>query len=245
MSGPQREMGIWDHIGELRGRLLKIVVALALTTIASFMFAQRLIEILAVPINGLESLTAIEVTENVSVFMRVSLLSGFIFAFPFIFYQLLAFIMPGLYPNERRGVLLFIPFATLLFLGGVAFAYFAMMPTAIPFLTTFIGGVKTYPRISNYIDFVTNMMFWIGISFEVPLVVFILAKFNFVTSDMLIKNWRFAIVIIAVVAAVVTPTPDPVNMAILMTPLFGLYLLSILLAKIARPKEDLEETLQE
>lgn len=237
MTSKQREMGVWEHITELRGRLLKAVIALALTTIASFMIAQKLIEILAVPINGLGNLTAIEVTENVSVFMRVSLLSGFIFAFPIIFYQVMAFILPGLYPDERRVILLFIPFATLLFLGGVAFSYYVMMPSAIPFLVTFIGGIQTTPRISNYIDFVTNLMFWIGISFETPLIMFLLAKFKVVSAGMLIKQWRFAVVIIAVIAAVVTPTPDPVNMGFLMAPLFGLYLLSILLAKVARAKE--------
>jgi sec-independent protein translocase protein TatC len=238
MSGQQKEMGVWDHISELRGRMLKAVIALALTTIASFMIAQKLIEILAVPINGLQNLTAIEVTENVSVFMRVSLLSGFIFAFPIIFYQVMAYILPGLYPNERRVIILFIPFATLLFLGGVAFAYYVMMPNAIPFLVTFIGGVQTTPRITNYIDFVTNLMFWIGISFETPLIVFILAKFKVVSGEMLLIQWRYALVIIALIAALVTPTPDPVNMGFLMAPLFGLYLLSILLAKVARPKDE-------
>jgi sec-independent protein translocase protein TatC len=230
------EMSVWDHIFELRGRLLRAVIALALTTIASFLFAQRLIEFLAVPIQGLNNVIAIEVTESVSVFMRVSLLSGFIFAFPIIFYQIMAFVMPGLTREERRVLLLFIPFATILFVGGVAFAYYVMMPNAIPFLVTVIGGIETTPRISNYIDFVTNLMFWIGISFETPLVVFILAKFGIVTGKMLQSQWRFAIVIIALIAAVVTPTPDPVNMSLLMAPLFLLYLLSIVLAKIARPK---------
>jgi sec-independent protein translocase protein TatC len=230
----QKEMGVWDHINELRGRLFKAAIALAVTTIASFMFTQTLIEILARPIGGLQNLTAIEVTEQVSVFMRVSLLSGFIFAFPVVFYQILAFVLPGLYPNERRTLLMFIPFATLLFLGGVAFAYFVMLPSAIPFLTTFLLGVQTHPRIENYIDFVTNLIFWIGISFETPLVMFLLAKFKIVTAKMLARQWRFAIVIIAVIAAVVTPTPDPINMSLLMAPLLGLYVLSIFLASLAR-----------
>jgi sec-independent protein translocase protein TatC len=97
--------------------------------------------------------------------------------------------------------------------------------------------VKTTPRLSNYIDFVTNMMFWIGVSFELPLVVFILAKIKIVNAKMLAQQWRIAAVIIAVVAAVVTPTPDPVNMSLMMAPLLVLYVLSIFFAFIARRGE--------
>jgi sec-independent protein translocase protein TatC len=238
MTSNDKEMSVWGHIGELRGRLLKMVVALALTTIASFMFAQNLIDFLAVPNGGLVNLTSIEVTENVGVFMRVSMLSGFILAFPIIFYQFVAFIMPGLLPSERKVIYLFVPFATLLFLGGVAFSYYVMMPNAIKFLTQgIIPNLKTTPRIENYINFVTNLMFWTGISFETPLIMFLLAKFRVISSKLLITQWKFAVVIIALVAAVVTPTPDPINMGLLMAPLFGLYILSIALAKIARPKD--------
>lgn len=237
MSENAKEMSVWDHIFELRGRLLKAVIALAITTIASFMFAQQLIEILKKPVEGQINFIAIEVTEPVSVFMQVSLLSGVIFAFPIIFYQIMAFIMPGLTKEERRSLLFFIPFATFLFVGGVAFTYYIMLPNAIPFLSNVISNIQSTPRISNYIQFVTNLMFWIGVSFETPLVMFLLAKFRIVSAGMLLKQWRFAVVIIAVIAAVVTPTPDPVNMGLLMAPLFMLYLLSILLAKIARPKD--------
>ena len=108
-----------------------------------------------------------------------------------------------------------------------------MLPAAIPFLVSFLG-VKTTPRLSNYIGFVTNMMFWIGISFELPLLVFIMAKLNFVNAKMLAKQWRIAVVVIAVVAAVVTPTPDPVNMSLMMAPLMVLYVLSIFFAAVAR-----------
>ena len=229
----ENEMGVWDHIDELRGRLVKAVAALVIGMLISFMFTQSLIEILAQPLGGTSNLLAIEVTEQVSVFFRVSLLAGFIIAFPVIFYQVIAYILPGLYPNERRMLIMFIPFATLLFIGGVAFAYFVMMPNALPFLTTFLG-FQTKPRISDYIDFVTNLIFWIGVAFETPLVIFVLAKFKIVTAKMLLTQWRYAIVIIALVAAVVTPTPDPINMGLLMIPLIGLYLLSVLMATFAK-----------
>lgn len=235
-----KEMGVWEHITELRGKLFWALISLVVTTLISFMFAQYAIQVLAVPIGGIQNVVSIEVTENVGVFFRVSLLSGFILALPFILFQIISFISPGLYPQEKRMLLLFIPIATLLFISGVAFSYFVMLPTAIPFLVSVLG-VQTLPRLSNYIDFVTNLMFWIGVSFETPLIVFVLAKFHIVTSAALLKQWRFAVVIIAVIAAVVTPTPDPVNMSILMVPLFLLYLLSVLFAYIANPERQTRE----
>jgi len=230
------ELSIWDHVAELRVRLLRSLIMLVLTTLISFAFAEKLIRFLAASIGGLENLLALEVTENISVFMRVSLLSGFIAALPFILYQLLAFIVPGLKKSERKWIYYAIPVATVLFLIGVAFAQFVMLPTAIPFLVGFLG-TPTTPRLSSYVSFVTNLLFWIGISFEAPLVVFILAKLNIVSAKGLAKQWRIAIVVIAIMAAFISPTVDPVNMGLLMLPLFGLYLLSILFAVIAQRQD--------
>ena len=206
--------------------------------IASVVFlADYFLRLLAVPVGGLDKLVQIEVTESVGVYMRVSLLSGFIIALPIIVYEILAFVIPGLYDNEKRWVFSAIPIATALFLLGVAFSYFVMLPAALPFLLGFLNqngqGVKAFPRISTYIDFVTNLMFWIGVSFETPLIVFMLAKFHIVTPAFLAKQWRYAVVVIAIIAAVITPTVDPVNMGLLMAPLFAVYLLSILFAAIA------------
>jgi sec-independent protein translocase protein TatC len=176
--------------------------------------------------------------------MRVSLLSGVILAMPVIVYELLLFILPGLTGGEKKWVYLAVPVASLLFLGGVLFAYYVMLPTAIPFLVnSVLIGVETKPRVSNYMNFITNLMFWIGVSFETPLLSFVLAKFNIVNAGMLLRQWRVAIVVIAVLAAMVTPTVDPVNMGLLMLPLFTLYLLSILLAFLAqgRKKSSVEE----
>ena len=164
--------------------------------------------------------------------MRVSLLSGFIFSLPIILYEIMAYVVPGLTIQERRWVFFSIPFATVLFLVGVCFTYFVMLPTAVPFLINFLG-IKTSPRPAIYIDFVTGLMFWVGVLFEMPLIMFLLAKLGLVTAAYLLKAWRFAIVIIAVVAAVVTPTSDPINMGILMAPLLLLYFLSVGMAWIA------------
>jgi sec-independent protein translocase protein TatC len=222
-----------EHIDELRKRLLYSIIALAVGIAVSFVFADRTIALLVDPIGGLQNLQSIEVTENISVFMKVALLSGFILVLPFITYQIVAFILPGLKPSEKRWLFLSIPFVTIMFLAGVAFAYYVMLRAAIPFLIGFLG-VQTIPRLSNYIGFVTNLMFWVGVSFESPLIILLMAKFKLVTSKSLLKGWRIAIVISAVMAAVITPTTDPVNMGLLMAPLLGLYLLSIFLAFLVR-----------
>lgn len=233
-------MTIWEHLDKLRSNILKAMAALVVTTAATlipfgdFQLATYFIELLARPIGGIQKLVAIEVTESIGAYMRVGLLAGFIMALPIILYQLIRFIHPALLDHERKWLYRAIPIATALFILGVAFAYFVMLPAALPFLLGFLPVTAT-PRVSTYIDFVTNLMFWLGVSFETPLAVFALAKFNLVTPKMLLKQWRFAIVIIAVLAAVITPTVDPVNMSLLMLPLFAIYMLSILFAALARP----------
>ena len=226
------EMPFWDHVEELRHRLLIALIALAVTTAGSFLFAERIIGLLAEPAGSLDALQSIEVTENVAVFMRVSLLSGVAIAMPVILYELLAFIMPGLKITERKWVILVVFFGTILFLAGAAFSYFVMLPASLTFLLQFLG-VETKPHLSSYINFITSLIFWLGIGFQFPILVFALAKLRIVSVKSLAKGWRYAIVLIAILAAMITPTVDPVNMALLMAPLFFLYLLSIAFAFFA------------
>jgi sec-independent protein translocase protein TatC len=149
-----------------------------------------------------------------------------------IVYQIIRFVLPGLTDRERRWLLLGVPFASLLFLSGAAFTWYVMLPAAVPFLINFLG-ITTQVRPLNYFDFTTSLMFWIGLSFEMPLVVMFLAMLKLVKAAQLIRYWRYAIVVMAVVAAVVTPTVDPINMSLVMLPLAGLYVISIVLASIA------------
>jgi len=183
---------------------------------------------------------SIQVTENFSVYFRVTLLGGFIIVLPFILIQLYLFIAPGLTQQERRWVLTAVPFATALFLTGAVFAYFVMLPAALPFLTEF-PGPNVLPKWKDYVDFVTSLIFWIGLSFETPLIMFVLAKLGIVDAKGLLKFWRYAVILIAVIAAVATPTPDPINMVILMIPLLMLYFLGILLAYFARREKPTTE----
>lgn len=129
-------------------------------------------------------------------------------------------------------MLIAIPFATLLFLAGGSFAFFIMLPASMRFFTTLLE-VNTSLRLSSYFGFVVNLIFWIGVSFELPLLVFVLTRVGVLKPEYLTKGWRVAIVVIAILSAVITPTGDPVNMLIFMLPLFGLYLLSIGLSALA------------
>jgi sec-independent protein translocase protein TatC len=225
-------MPLLEHLEELRQRLFKAFAALVVATVISFAFAGPLVDFLSAPIGGRGALVSIEITENVAIFMRVSMLSGVVLAMPVIVYQVARFVLPGLTDRERRWLLLGVPFASVLFLSGVAFTWYVMLPTAVPFLMNFLG-IKTQVRPNNYFSFATSLMFWIGLAFEMPLVVMFLAKLKFVRASQLIKYWRYAVVAIAVVSAVITPTVDPINMGLVMLPMGALYVISIVLAAIA------------
>jgi sec-independent protein translocase protein TatC len=221
-----------DHLEALRRHLFRAAIVLFGMTVLSFAFASRILDFLARPVGGLEALQAIEVTESIGTFMRISLMSGFVLAFPYILFEIFAFINPGLKRGERRLVLFAIPFSFLLFAAGIAFTYFILLEPALDFLLNFMG-VTTVPRPSNYVRFVSSLMFWIGLAFQFPLVIYVLAGLGFIDARTLARSWRFALVGIAVLAAAATPTIDPVNMALVMAPMIVLYFVSILLAALA------------
>ncbi len=231
----QNPTSLFPHINALRRHIFRCLIALAITTTISFTFAQTILDFLARPLSkGANSLVIIDVTEPIGVFMRVALLTGFVFALPYIVLELVLFIGEGLHKSTRIFLVFFvIPFSTLLFIGGMAFAYFVMLPVAVPFLLNILQ-FQTSVRASSYVKFVTGVMFWIGVVFEFPMVIFIIARLGWVKAGMLARQWRIAIVAIAIVSAFITPTVDPVNMAIVMGPMILLYFFSIGLAYIAQ-----------
>src|SRR5512147_3101487 len=234
MSDPSRDkiMPIMGHLRELRNVLIKCFIALAITTAISFMFTKEILQFLIEPYGGI--LETIDPTENVTTYFRVALMSGAVLAMPVLIYFIWSFIAPGLEQKEKRYVRYVVPGATILFLLGAAFAWGLMLPAAIGFLSTFEPTIfKTSWRAAAYIPFVTSLIFWIGVAFELPLVVFFLAKLKVVTPRKLLSWWRFAFVGAAIVAALITPTVDPFNMLLVMAPLVFLYFLSIGLAKLA------------
>lgn len=221
-----------EHLDVLRRHLLRMVLGLAAGIILSAAFTPQIIDFLAQPIGGMDKLQAIDPTETVGVFMRVALWGGFALAIPYIAFELWLFAAPGLHARARKMGLLGIPFTLIFFLGGMAFTYFLLLPSALDFLLHFLG-VNTIPRISTYINFVTGLLFWIGIAFEFPLVIYVVSSMGFLKPQQLAKKWRYAIVIIAIIAAAITPTVDPINMSLVMGPMILLYFFSILLSYLA------------
>ncbi len=222
------------HLNALRKHLFRAVLAIIITTAVSFLFVRNILSYLARPLSGgINELIAIDVTENIGTVMRVTLLSGFTIALPYIIFEIWLFIAPALRVSSRIKGLFAIPAAIIMFVGGMAFAFFVMLRTALPFLFNFMG-LTTQPRPSSYYNFVTLILFWIGVVFEFPLIIYLLANLGLIKAKTLASQWRLAIVLIAVLAAAITPTVDPVNMGIVMAPMIILYFISIGLAYIAQ-----------
>lgn len=226
------QMTLLEHLEELRDRMVKSAIAVGVCTLIASAFATQILEILIAPYG--QKLQVLGPTEGITVYFKVALTAGLMLAMPFLVYQFLMFILPGLESNERRYVYWGVPSASLLFLIGGIFAWFILIPAAVGFLSTWQPDIfKQEWQSQMYIPFVTSLLFWVGLSFETPLIIFIMARLGLVTPQFLLKQWRFAVVIIAIAAAVITPTVDPFNMGLVMLPLMVLYGLSILLSYLA------------
>lgn len=231
------QMTLMEHLNELRVRLMWVVGGLFLGTLLAFVFARQILEFIRTPLNN-SVLIAIGPTDTIINVFKVSFMVGASLAMPLIVYHLVAFAAPGLYPHEKRALLLTLPAIFALFIGGMAFAFYVMLPVAIQFLQGFFGDlIEQTWTFERYVGFITRVVFWIGVSFETPIVLAFLARAGIVSGPQLLNFWRYAIVIIAIVAAIITPTIDPVNMAIVMAPLIVLYFFSVGLAYILyRPR---------
>ncbi|MBL8064155.1 MAG: twin-arginine translocase subunit TatC [Anaerolineales bacterium] len=232
---------LWEQVEAFRMHLLRAVLALAVTVIAAFWVAEPVMEFLARPVGGLEKLQAIQVTEEIGVFMRVAMSVGIAVAFPYIAFEFWLFAAPGLRPREKKLGLVGIPLSTLLFLLGMTFTFFILLPAALPFLGSFTK-ISQFWAAREYFTFVTGLMIWIGIFFEFPLVIYVLTSMGLVQPKFLAEQWRLAVVIIAILAAAITPTVDPVNMGLVMAPMIMLYFISIGLSHLAYAGRDEKKT---
>ena len=231
-ANPDARQTMWDHVEAFRMHLLRSLLSLILAVCASFFFTQQIMDFLAQPIGGLSQLISIDATESIGMFMKVALFSGTALAIPYIVFELWLFAAPGLRSRERKMGLAGIPLSLIFFISGVAFTFYVMLPTAMPFLINFMG-IKTELRPQSYYSLVIGLMFWIGISFEFPLVIYVLTAIGFVKPKILSEQWRLAIVIITIVAAVITPTVDPISQGLAMAPMILLYFISIGLSHLA------------
>lgn len=220
------------HLAALRGHLVRAVLALLLVAGLAFNYAAPILDWLAAPIGGINELQAVDVTEPIGVVMRVTLLLAFTVTLPYISLELLLFAAPGLKRRARIIGLVSIPLVMVFFLGGMLFTYYVILPQAIPFLLGFMG-IPTLARPSSYISFATGLMFWIGASFELPLLAYVLASMGILPARILRQNWRIATVVLAVIAAAITPTVDPINMLLVLVPLLLLYFMSVGTASLA------------
>ena len=225
---------LWREVELFRSHLLRSVLWMALGILITSFFTRDLAVLLARPLEDGALLGAIEVTESIGVFMKIALMGGILLSVPFIALEFWRFAAPGLKPREKRIGLFGIPLAGLLFAGGVAFTY-SIMPAAINAMEGFndFMGFTTNWRPNSYYGFVTGLMFWLGVAFEFPLVIYILTAVGFVRPKVLVEQWRLAIVVISIFAAAVTPTVDPVNMGLVMLPMTLLYFVSIGLSYVA------------
>ena len=235
---------IRPHIAELRNRLIKITIIYFLFFLIAFIFWKDIFAWMSEPLMTalkLEKSSKIIFTGLAEPFftaVKISLFAGFFFSLPFILYQLWAFIAPGLYDNEKKLVLPFVFWGSVMFLSGASFAYYVVFPIGFKILVTFGGAQFTaMPRISEYVSFFGKLMLGFGIAFEMPVVTYFLAKLGLVTDKTLKDFSRYAIVVIFIVAAVLTP-PDLFSQMAMAVPLLVLYGVSIIIAKVVNPEKE-------
>ena len=234
----EKDLTFKGHLEELRQRLIKSIIAVVITTGVSFVFARHLFEFLKSRAEGVDFIF-IEVTEMVGVYMKLCLYSGVILALPVILYQVVMFVHPALTRSERRYLYLLLPGVLIFFFAGAAFTYYVFLPPALDFLINFpwtTGVAEPQIRIGNYVSVVARMLLVMGLVFELPVVMYFLSKIGVVSPEKLSRFRRFAFVGAFIVAAVVTPTFDPVNQTIVAVPIILLYEVGILLAKLGRRK---------
>jgi sec-independent protein translocase protein TatC len=233
-AAPEGEMTLIEHLLELRTRVLISAIALVLSTLLAFYFWETILGWLLAPAR--EQIPDFRVAsfspmDRIGVVFKIGLYGGLLMASPVFIYQALAFVVPGLTAAERKLLLPGILGTILFLMAGMAFAYWVILPASLGFLLS-VGTeqIDNVTGIKQYIDFVTRIVFWVGISFELPMVIALLARLGMVRARQLIGFWRYAIVLIFVIAAVITPTPDPLTQTLVAGPLVVLYVVGILFA---------------
>ena len=229
----EQEMSLLEHIQELRARLFRSVIAVIITTAGGFLVVEYIVEWLKRPLGDVVLIT-IDPTEAPVTFFKVALILGFGAALPYLLYQVYGFVAPGLFPNERKTFLLGIPAVLILFVLGGLFTLQVLVPVSMPMLTSWFPTiVEPMYTLERYLSFVSTLVLWMGILFQTPLVVYVIALISGVTPQQLARGRRLVWFLAAILAAVVTPTVDPVNMLLVTFPFVFLYELGILLSRVA------------
>jgi sec-independent protein translocase protein TatC len=229
-----KEMTLLEHLEELRNRFLIAAIAIVVCTMIGMLFGFQAVELLKVPAPDKLAFIAIDVTETFVTYFKIAFLAGIGFSMPILVYELVRFVAPAMTRKEKRLLVTIMPMIALFFFAGVGFGYFITLQFALGFLLGF-GTELALPtiRISNYISFVLTILFWMGISFELPVVLYVLAKLGVVSAKRLGTFRRYAFLIAFIIAAIVTPTPDPLNQCLVAAPMIVLYEVGILMARVA------------
>ncbi len=246
-SGSEAEtmptMGFLDHLEELRKRIIHSIIAVAIGCAACWGYRERIYGVMQKPIidalraNGLdEKLVYLNPTEPFNLYLKIAALAGLFLTSPYVLYQLWMFISPGLYRREKRYVVPFMVSTITLFSGGGYFGYRIVYPRVLKFLLEFSHQFHPMITIGEYTQLFLSVVLGMGLIFEMPILVFFLAVMGILSPGFMLKNFRYAILIIFVIAAIVTPTPDVVNMCIFAAPMLGLYGVSVGVAWLVHPE---------
>lgn len=244
-------MSFLDHLGELRRRILWSLLAVAILFVPAYYFSNEIFEFLMKPLvenlpEG-SSLIFTRPAEGFTTYLKVSFFAALLMAVPFILYQGWKFVAPALYKEEKQVVVPFILFGSLFFLAGAAFCYYVASPPAFKFLLNEYSSdyVKAFPTIREALSFFMALIFGFGLVFEFPLIIFILARIGVVTSTWLRQKRKYAVIISALIAAMLTPTTDAISMMLMFVPILVFYELGILVAWVFGKKKTSEELEEE
>jgi sec-independent protein translocase protein TatC len=237
----ETRLPLTEHLAELRTRIIRIGIAWVIGTVAAWNFSDAIFRLLLAPaVRALgkgQPLQAIAPAEIFFTYVRCALLAGFIFALPVIFWQIWAFVAPGLYPREKRAVLPFVIVSTVLFAGGAVFGYTQILPVMFTFFTSYDSDwVKSAWTMREVFGLTTSMFLAFGVAFELPVFVFLLAVAGIVDAPTLWRGTRYAILVIFIVAAIITPSPDWVSQCLLAVPMVFLYLIGVGVAYVFGPR---------
>jgi sec-independent protein translocase protein TatC len=238
MKNDEKQLTFMGHLKELRSCLLRSVIAILVAIPISFYIAKYVFDILMKPVPGIH-LIYTEVTEMLGTYAKVTLVIAVILTLPFIVYQLVMFVRPALTKRERSYVYIMLPAIAICFLIGATFAYFVLLPPALNFLFTFGSDIaEPMIKVGNYISVLTQLIFWIGMCFEIPIIIFFLSKIGVIRPAWLSKYRKIAYILAFVIGAIITPTIDPVNQSLVAVPIIALYEFGIILSKVARRKKE-------
>ena len=237
-------MSFLEHLEELRKRLIYSVLAVAAGFFACWAYAERIYDIVQRPViealkhNGVpEKLTFLSPTEPFNLYLKTAFVAGLFLTSPFVLYQVWMFISPGLYRHEKRYVMPFMASTILLFLAGGYFGYRLVFPAALDFLIGYGKQFQPMITINEYSDLFLTVIIGLGAVFEMPILVFFLALMGVVSAGWMWRNVRYSILVIFIIAAILTPTTDILNMCIFAAPMIALYIVSIGIAWLVHPKQ--------